>query len=68
MASALQEALSKPSRRPKPHKYPTTQGITHMGNQYPFQPTTKDYAKVARHYELLNNNNSAFNGRNLSDN
>jgi hypothetical protein len=27
-----------------------------------------NYAKVARHYEKLNNNNSAFNGKNLSDN
>lgn len=34
----------------------------------PFQPTTKDYAKVTRKYEKFNNNNSAFNGRNLSDN
>lgn len=33
-----------------------------------FKPSTQDYAKVAAKYEKYNNNNNAFNGRNLSDN
>jgi hypothetical protein len=40
----------------------------HYNNGCNFQPATRDYGRVARYYETLNNNNCAFNGRNLSDN
>ena len=69
MASALQETLrSQPTRRPKPHKCTATQGKVYIGNTNPFTPSTNDYAKVAKHYEINQNNHYAFNGRNLSDN
>jgi hypothetical protein len=32
-----------------------------------FNPTTKDYAKIAAKYEKYNNNNATFNGKSLSD-
>lgn len=56
------------SSRPKPHKCSATDRVVYIGNSEPFMPSTNQYIKVAKHYETLNNNNSAFAGRNLSDN
>lgn len=49
---------------PKPHRCDLSAGYTRDN----FMPKTMDYAKIAKKYENINNNNSAFNGRNLSDN
>lgn len=68
MASALQSALGKTQSRPKPHKCSATDRVVFIGNSEPFVPSTHQYSKVAKYYETLNNNNSAFNGKNLSDN
>lgn len=63
MAQELQQALRP---RPLPHNCGAANiSFNHGCN---FQPTTQDYARVSRYYEHLNNNNCAFNGRNLSDN
>lgn len=56
------------SSRPKRHTCDATDKKVFIGNVEPFKPTTQEYSKVARYYEKLNNNNCAFNGRNLSDN
>lgn len=61
--------MAQTAKRPKAHKCAgTTKDKIFIGNTEPFKPSTMNYAKVARHYEKLNNNNSAFNGKNLSDN
>jgi hypothetical protein len=52
--------------RPVPHSCGATDIQFNDGCK--FQPATTDYGRVARYYEQLNNNNCAFNGRNLSDN
>ena len=63
MDAVLEKGPPAP-RMPKPHRC-RDPGPTLVHEK--FVPRTQDYAKVARAYERYNNDNSTFNGKNLSD-
>ena len=55
------------ARAPPPATRPKKHDCNYQEAEPKFKPQTNEYAEIARRYEKYNNNNSAFNGKSLTD-